>query len=146
MKKSTSVHTRGFAREQLFKAIYGWRQGGSDIVDAVHESLERNSRRRMDHDYLRLLTSHCVHQGAMIKEVLAEHMVLRGSVKCTPVEEAILLMACAELLFCHDTPTPVIIDEAVELSKQYGTESGYKLVHGVLDSVHKQIREQSSED
>ncbi|MEW5700916.1 MAG: transcription antitermination factor NusB [Candidatus Zixiibacteriota bacterium] len=60
------------------------------------------------------------------------------------IEKNILRAAIAELWFCPETPARVIIDEAVDLAKQYaGAEAG-SFVNGVLDRVYK-LTEQAGE-
>ncbi len=53
----------------------------------------------------------------------------------------ILRLAVYELLFDSNVPTGVAINEAVELSKQYGTEKSTAFINGVLASVAKEIPE-----
>ena len=47
------------------------------------------------------------------------------------VEMSVITIATAELLYHPDTPTKVVINEAVELTKKYGADDGYKFVNGV---------------
>jgi len=51
------------------------------------------------------------------------------------VDRYILRIAIYEIVFCEDTPFRVAIDEAVELSKIFGSDVSPKLVNGVLGSV-----------
>jgi len=53
------------------------------------------------------------------------------------VDRNILRLAAAELLFFKNVPFKVVIDEAVELAKQYGTEESGKFVNGIIDSIRK---------
>ncbi len=53
------------------------------------------------------------------------------------IDKTILQIAVYELIFCKDTPAKVIINEAIELSKQFGGESSSKFVNGVLGTVYK---------
>ena len=54
------------------------------------------------------------------------------------VEKNILRAAIGELWFCPETPAAVVIDEAVEMAKEYaGAESG-RFVNGILDWVYNQ--------
>ena len=50
------------------------------------------------------------------------------------LEQAILLMACQEILV-NQTPKAVVIDEAVGLAKKYCDDDSYKLINGVLDQL-----------
>lgn len=53
------------------------------------------------------------------------------------VDRNILRLGLYELLFT-DTPPEVVIDEAVELAKAYGTEHAPAVVNGILDRVWKE--------
>jgi len=39
----------------------------------------------------------------------------------------------------RDTPPAVIIDEALELARQFSGEESVSFINGVLDAVHKEI-------
>lgn len=56
------------------------------------------------------------------------------------VDRNILRMGLFELLFDSETPPKVVINEAVELAKRFGTADSGKFVNGVLDSIHKAER------
>jgi transcription antitermination protein NusB len=51
------------------------------------------------------------------------------------VDLAILRLSIFELLFDRSNPPKVVIDEAVELGKEYGSESTAKFVNGVLGGL-----------
>jgi len=51
------------------------------------------------------------------------------------VDRNILRLALYELLFETDTPPAVVIDEAVEIAKRFGSERSSQFVNGVLDGV-----------
>ncbi len=56
------------------------------------------------------------------------------------VDLAILRMAAFELLHHPQTPTNVVINEAVELGKRYGTRETPAFVNGLLDKVARGCR------
>jgi N utilization substance protein B len=56
------------------------------------------------------------------------------------VDRAILRLAIWELVAQLDVPAAVVMDEAVELAKEYSTERSSSFVNGVLDSVARQVR------
>ena len=55
------------------------------------------------------------------------------------VDLAILRLAVYELKYTPKNPPKVVIDEAVELAKTYGSESSPSFVNGVLGSVVKTL-------
>ncbi|KLT73717.1 antitermination protein NusB [Neisseria arctica] len=58
----------------------------------------------------------------------------------SPIERAVLLMACHELAAMPETPYPVIINEAIEVTKTFGGTDGHKFVNGILDKLAVQLR------
>ncbi|MFH1177131.1 MAG: transcription antitermination factor NusB [Acidobacteriota bacterium] len=60
-------------------------------------------------------------------------------VRMAAVDRNILRLALFELLFEPDTPPAVVIDEAVEIAKRFGSERSSKFVNGVLDGfIHRE--------
>lgn len=53
------------------------------------------------------------------------------------VDRNILRLAFYELLFQHDTPPAVVIDEAIEIAKRFGSGESARFVNGVLDGFLK---------
>lgn len=51
------------------------------------------------------------------------------------VDRTILRMAVFELVYQAELPHAVIMDEAVELSKEFGTEHSSRFVNGVLSGI-----------
>jgi N utilization substance protein B len=49
-------------------------------------------------------------------------------------DRSILRIAVYEILFM-DTPKPVVISEAVELAKKFGTDQSAAFINGILDKV-----------
>jgi len=52
----------------------------------------------------------------------------------------LLRIAVYEMLFSEDAPDQVVINEAVEIAKRYGTEDSPPFINGVLDAVRVLIR------
>lgn len=64
--------------------------------------------------------------------------------KLNKIDLAILRLATYELLF-EDTPPKVIIDEAVELAKEFGSENSPSFVNGVLGTIYKERESKKDE-
>jgi N utilization substance protein B len=56
------------------------------------------------------------------------------------VDLALLRMAAYELLFAPDVPPNVVINEAVEIGKRFGTKETPAFINGILDQVARQTR------
>ncbi len=59
--------------------------------------------------------------------------------KVAKVDLAILRLAVYELLLAKSAPPKVIIDEAVELAKEFGSETSSGFVNGVLGTIYKSM-------
>ena len=62
----------------------------------------------------------------------------------SPIDRNILRIALWEISIAHCTPLRVAINEAVELSKIYGSDSSPRFVNGVLGSIVDQMPEWAS--
>ena len=53
------------------------------------------------------------------------------------VDRNVLRLAVWELFFDADTPPPVVIDEAVEVARRFGSEQSASFINGILDAVRR---------
>ncbi len=58
--------------------------------------------------------------------------------KINKVDLAILRLALFELLIKKDTPPKVVVDEAIELAKEYGGETSPAFINGALGHIIEQ--------
>jgi len=54
------------------------------------------------------------------------------------IDRAILRFSTFSLFFQGDVPDTVIINEAIDIAKMFGTDDSYKFVNGVLDGIRKE--------
>ena len=58
--------------------------------------------------------------------------------RISAVDRNVLRMGVAEFLFL-DTPKVVVISEAIEIARKYGTERSSDFVNGILDAIRKEL-------
>ena len=56
------------------------------------------------------------------------------------VEKAILRLSTFELTKRQDVPYKVVINESIELAKDFGAEDSHKFVNGVLDKIVSKLQ------
>ena len=56
------------------------------------------------------------------------------------LDRSIMEIATFELLARPEVPTAVVLDEAVELAKRYGTDDSGRFVNGLLSAIAKKVR------
>jgi N utilization substance protein B len=79
-------------------------------------------------------------QTDVINKIIIESAPTWPIDKINKIDLAILHLAIYELKN-EDTPPKVVIDEAVELAKEFGAESSGPFVNGVLGTVFDQMQE-----
>lgn len=122
-------------RELALQALYQMEMTGNQSpgsLDFFLRHFEGNAKAR---EFARRLVSGVVEHEKEIDRLIercAEHWKLGRMAK---VDLTILRLATYELLFCPDIPMNVSMDEAIEISKRYGSEESATFINGVLDQV-----------
>jgi len=123
----------------LVKALYQWQIAGHDVAELSAQFAALPDFERCDRDFFAELLTIVIDDSAALDALIARHAV-RAIEQLDAVGRAILLLAMAELKVRQDVPTKVVINEAVELSKRYGTTDSYKFVNAVLDKTSRELR------
>jgi transcription antitermination protein NusB len=126
------------ARRYALQAMYQWLIAESVISDIEAEFLQRIDR-PVDLDYFKELIYGIPREQVSLDSALQPYLG-RPLDEIDPVELIVLRLAAYELLFRLDVPSRVVINEALELAKKFGSIEGYKFVNGVLDRVARQHR------
>jgi N utilization substance protein B len=67
----------------------------------------------------------------------AEHWALE---RMAVVDRNVLRLAVYEMLWGGGVPTKVVINEAIEIAKKFGTGDSSRFINGILDRVHRELR------
>jgi N utilization substance protein B len=127
------------ARELALQGLFEWLISGSDS-GAIEAFLhERFPTIKLDRELFDSLLHGCIREAGGLDELL-QPLLDRPSRELSPVEHALLLLGAYEMRFLPEVPYKVIINEAVDLAKQYGGTDGFKYVNGVLDRLALELR------
>ena len=96
--------------------------------------LEDSKQAEVDHAYFYHLLEEVSHHRNSIDARLAGCLD-RDLATVDPVERAVLRLGAYELEYQTDTPTRVVLDESIEMSRIFGAEEAYRFVNGVLDRL-----------
>lgn len=75
-----------------------------------------------------------------VDEVIAASLTNWRFDRVAAVDKGILRLATFELMRELQTPSSVILDEAVELAKRFGEKDSPPFVNGVLDAINRTVR------
>jgi len=134
-----SAQARTRARRYSMQALYQWDLSGLDVAEIQRQFFEAEDFTRTDGAYFIELLNEIPRHIATLDKTISEH-IDRPIGQVDPVERAILRIACYELLFRHDIPCRVTINEAVLLAKKFGAEQGHAFVNAVLDKLARKAR------
>lgn len=137
--KIMSPAARHNARHYALQAVYQWQLTGTPVNEIEAQFVAHQIAKKIDLDYFKEL----LHGILLHQPELDQHMqphLTRELIELDPVELAVLRLAIYELTRRPDVPYRVVINEALELTKKFGSVEGYKFVNGVLDRVAKQVR------
>lgn len=128
------------ARETAFRVAYqadvtGDRPSAAWVMRAGEEPLEGDPRALVD-DVVGALELRAGEVDAEIRTA-AEHWPLD---RLAATDRAVLRVAVAELLARPGSPARVVIDEAIEIARRYGTDESGRFVNGVLDRIARRLR------
>ncbi len=127
------------ARRCVVQALYQWQMTGKNLSGIEMDFLEAERLKGAQKSYFREIFYGVPKQLEAIDAALSV-FVDREVEKVDPVERAILRLSVYELINYLETPYRVIINEGVNLAKDFGAEGSYKYVNGVLDKVAQKIR------
>lgn len=122
------------------QALYQWQLTGYEPKDILAQfRADPDEMKGADDDYFRDLLLG-VTSDADALDALLEPQMDRKAQMVDPVERAVLRIAAFELRDRPDIPVKVVINEAIELTRKFGSDQGHRYVNGVLDRAAKVIR------
>ena len=126
---------RTAARAAAMKLVFEWEMGGNGGEDTVFGLLEI-PKDDAEIDYVDEVVEGVKARQAEIDEWIAQFADGWSLERMNRVDLAILRVAVFEIL-AGQVPEPVVVNEAVELSKQYSTERSPAFINGVLGSIRR---------
>ncbi|MCX7174802.1 MAG: transcription antitermination factor NusB [Proteobacteria bacterium] len=127
------------AREFVLQGLYQWLVGGQDVVAIEAQATGVPGFDKADQAlYLSLLNQSLDHADSL-EDMLRKHLD-RPWAEISPIERSILLLAACEFSRFPETPYRVVLNEAIELAKDFGGTDGHKFVNGVLDKLATELR------
>lgn len=90
--------------------------------------------------FARLLVRGTVENISQIDEIIKSHLSSKWSLeRINKVALAVIRMSVYALLYQKDVPAVIVIDEAVEIVKEYGIDDSHKFTNAILDNINKDL-------
>jgi N utilization substance protein B len=134
-----AVTGRRGTRRLLVQALYQHQLAGHSRAELEAQFCRGEDFGSVDGDYFRALLAEILEEGAALDELLAPELD-RPVAQLDPVERGILWLGSAELRHHLEVPVKVVINEAVELAKEFGAQDSHRYVNAVLDRLAARLR------
>ncbi len=147
MAQGGAVGKRRTAREMAVQMLYQLDLGGSPLPQ-VFTSFDlaefvggrRQQRAEQAFAYAQQLVRGTLEHRDAIDELIRGQADNWRLERMPAVDRNILRLAVYEMMHERDVPKLVVVDEAIELAKKYGSEHSGKFVNGLLDGLLKTHR------
>ncbi len=128
--------TRHHARMAVVSLLYAYDLGNGNIAEHTAEILEEKKIRNKQKDFALALYEGVLENLEACDKSIIEHLKEWDFERLGAIERATLRLASYEILF-GDLDSAVVINEAVEITKAFGSEQSPKFINGVLDAISK---------
>lgn len=123
---------RSRARRRALQAIYAWQISGGNAEALIAQFAHEQTHEIADLGYFENLLRGVLDHRTELDQALLPYLD-RSVEEVDAIERAVLRLAAYELHHRLDVPYRVVINEAIETAKRFGSEHGHTYVNGVLD-------------
>ena len=133
--KSARTRAREFALQALYQHLVG--RNEAQAIDVFTRDLA--GFHKADSAHYDALLHGCVREAAAL-DARVLPLLDRKLEEISPIERAVMWIGVYEFQHAADVPWRVVINECVELAKEFGGTDGHKYVNAVLNGLAPSLR------
>jgi N utilization substance protein B len=138
-RKAAAKSNRSRSREFALQALYQHLVGHNDPTDIDHFTRDLAGFHKADAAHYDALLHGSIREEAEL-DALILPLLDRKMAEISPVEHAVMWIGAYEFRHCLDVPWRVVLNECIELAKEFGGTDGHKYVNAVLNGLAPQLR------
>ncbi|HZY19506.1 MAG TPA: transcription antitermination factor NusB [Ramlibacter sp.] len=138
-RKASVKSNRTRAREFALQALYQHLVGRNDAQSIDHFTRDLSGFHKADSAHYDALLHGCIEQAAEL-DALIVPLLDRKLEEISPIEHAVMWIGAYEFQHCADVPWRVVLNECIELAKEFGGTDGHKYVNAVLNGLAPKLR------
>jgi N utilization substance protein B len=138
-RKSSAKPARSRSREFALQALYQFIVGRNEASDIDVFTRDLSGFHKADSAHYDALLYGCIEQAAALDAQIAPKLD-RKFAEISPIEHAIMWIGVYEMQHCLDVPWRVVLNECIELAKDFGGTDGHKYVNAVLGGLAPELR------
>jgi len=128
------------AREIVLQALYELELSGKSPEDVIAAQLERRTPLEETADHSRELFLRTANNIPELDKIIVAALENWDIERIAIVDKNVLRFALAEVLYFAEVPSKVIINEAIEVARRYGSDESGKFINGLLDRFIREYR------
>ena len=137
--------SRRKGRILAFQALYSYDVGGESLEQLLKlewAELKESEKDADTVDFARILISGTINHIEEVDGVIKAHLTQNWEFsRVNKVSLAILRISSYSLLFQPEIHPTIVIDEAIDIAREYGSDDSYKFINAVLDHIRKEKNE-----
>lgn len=138
-RKASARSARSRAREFALQALYQHLVGRNDVQAIDLFTRDLAGFHKADSVHYDALLHGCVAEAARL-DALIVPLLDRKLEEISPIEHGVMWIGAYEFLHCLEVPWRVVLNECIELAKEFGGTDGHKYVNAVLNGLAPSIR------
>ena len=138
-RKSSAKSARSRSREFALQALYQHIVGKNEASDIDVFTRDLSGFHKADSAHYDALLYGCTEQAQALDALIGPKLD-RSFAEISPVEHAVMWIGVYELQHCLDVPWRVVLNECIELAKDFGGTDGHKYVNAVLNGLAPELR------
>ena len=139
VRKAASKSDRSRAREFALQALYQVLVGKNSAAEVDLFTRDLAGFSKADAVHFDALLHGCAEQAEALNALIAP-LLDRPLDEISPVEQATMWIGTYEFQHCLDVPWRVVLNECIELAKDFGGTDGHKYVNAVLNGLAPELR------
>ena len=144
MKKNKlvkKINNRRKSRELVMKSIYRGLVNQFDLNQIKKDIHDDPDYIRADKEFYSSIVNGVFENLSSLKEEIESYLD-RSYEELSPIELAIIYSSLYELKYSLSVPYKVVINEAIEIAKSFGSSDGYKYINGILNQAAQKNRKE----
>ena len=142
---------RHLSRSIVLQSLFEWDLNVIDkkeVIEILDRNIEEFAPNKTDRPFMEKLLTGVLSKQAELDLVISKAAPEWPIDRISPVDRNILRLGLYELLFSErsEVPAKVAINEAIELSKQFGGDNSSRFINGVLGAVYKEMGEPGKDE
>jgi N utilization substance protein B len=131
------------------QALYSYDNGGGSLEEVLKlewENLPEDDKNVATVDFARALIAGTINHKDEVDEMIKKHLTGNWDFsRINKVSLAILRISTFTLMFQKDVHPSIVIDEAIDIAQDYGTDDSFRFINAVLDNIRKELNAETNE-